>query len=158
MKIQMSNNKTLTQIPVELEHALKCMCNQNCTLDEIANTLQDVSKRMNLEKDFSYKGNNFREKKPFRVENKDKLREKMAEVTKKKNYCHNCGSTDHYANRFPKAKKKMYSIEKVPEEEIHAEGSESDSMNEPIREKFDDYHDKIEQFLVNYQEETPLEI
>ncbi|MBW0506752.1 hypothetical protein O181_046467 [Austropuccinia psidii MF-1] len=42
MNIQMRNNKLLTQIPGELAHALKCRCNQNCTLDDIENTLQDV--------------------------------------------------------------------------------------------------------------------
>ncbi|MBW0549624.1 hypothetical protein O181_089339, partial [Austropuccinia psidii MF-1] len=41
MNIQMRNHKLLTQIPGELEHAVKCRCNQNCTLDDIANTLQD---------------------------------------------------------------------------------------------------------------------
>ncbi|MBW0494178.1 hypothetical protein O181_033893 [Austropuccinia psidii MF-1] len=69
----------------------------------------------------------------------DKPRERVAEVDKKKNSCHNCGSTDHYANTFPKAKKKVYAIEKVPEEESPTEDSESYSM-------------------VEYQEETPLEI
>ncbi|MBW0543532.1 hypothetical protein O181_083247 [Austropuccinia psidii MF-1] len=47
MKIQMRNHKLLTQMPGELEHALKCRCNQNCTLDGISNTLQDVMKRTN---------------------------------------------------------------------------------------------------------------
>ncbi|MBW0582767.1 hypothetical protein O181_122482 [Austropuccinia psidii MF-1] len=39
MNIQMRNNKLLTQLPGELEHALNFRCNQNCTLDDIANTL-----------------------------------------------------------------------------------------------------------------------
>ncbi|MBW0476363.1 hypothetical protein O181_016078 [Austropuccinia psidii MF-1] len=60
--------------------------------------------------------------------------EKMAEVTKKKNTFHNCGSTDQYANNFQKAKKKVYTIEKVPEEESPTEDSESDSMGDAIRE------------------------
>ncbi|MBW0543936.1 hypothetical protein O181_083651 [Austropuccinia psidii MF-1] len=44
MNIQMRNHKLLTQMPGELEHALKCICNYNCTLDDIENTLQDVRK------------------------------------------------------------------------------------------------------------------
>ncbi|MBW0504076.1 hypothetical protein O181_043791 [Austropuccinia psidii MF-1] len=63
----------------------------------------------------------------------------MAEVTKKKNTFHNCGSTDHYANNFPKAKKKFYAIEQVPEEESQTEDSGSESM-------------------VEYQDETQIEI
>ncbi|MBW0506986.1 hypothetical protein O181_046701 [Austropuccinia psidii MF-1] len=46
MNIQMRNHKLLTQMPGELEHAVKCRCNQNCTLDDIANTLQDVKKEL----------------------------------------------------------------------------------------------------------------
>ncbi|MBW0569810.1 hypothetical protein O181_109525 [Austropuccinia psidii MF-1] len=82
----------------------------------------------------------------------------MAEVAKKKNSCHYCGSTDHYANNCPKAKKKVYAIEKVPEEEPPTEDSDSDSMADAIREQSDEDQDPREEFLVEYQGETPLEI
>ncbi|MBW0550489.1 hypothetical protein O181_090204 [Austropuccinia psidii MF-1] len=82
----------------------------------------------------------------------------VAEVEKKKNSCHNCFSTDHYANNCPKAKEKFYAIEKFPEEESSTEGSESDSMGDAIREPSDDDQDPREEFLLEYQEETPLEI
>ncbi|MBW0501657.1 hypothetical protein O181_041372 [Austropuccinia psidii MF-1] len=82
----------------------------------------------------------------------------MAEVTKKKNTCHNCGSTDHYANNCPNAKKKVYAIEKVPEEKSPTEDSELDSMGDAIREQANDYQDPREQSLVEYQEETQIEI
>ncbi|MBW0471384.1 hypothetical protein O181_011099 [Austropuccinia psidii MF-1] len=114
MNIQMRNHKFLTQIPRELEHAVKCRCNKNCTLYEIANTLQNIMKRTNIGKYSPYKSSGFKEKQPFRVELKDKPRERVAEVTRKKVSCHNCGSTNHYANNCPKAKKKVYAIEKVP--------------------------------------------
>ncbi|MBW0545485.1 hypothetical protein O181_085200 [Austropuccinia psidii MF-1] len=81
------------------------------------------------------------------VEFKDKPRERVAEVTKKKNSCHNCGSTDHYANNCPREKKK------VPEEESPTEDSESDSMGDSIKEQ-----DPREELQVEYQEETPLEV
>ena len=106
MNIQMRNHKLLTQLPGELEHAVKCRCNQNCTLDDIANTLQDIRKRTNIGKFTPYKSSSFKEKQPFRVDFKDKPRERVAEVAKKKNSCHNCGSTDHYANNCTKANKK----------------------------------------------------
>ncbi|MBW0476950.1 hypothetical protein O181_016665 [Austropuccinia psidii MF-1] len=158
MNTQMRNHKLLTQIPGELEHALKCRCNHNCTLDEIANTLQDVRKRTNIGKFPPYGSSSFKEKQPFRVEFKDKPKERVAEVAKKRNSCHNLGSTDYYANNCPKAKKKVYSIEKVPEEESPTEDSDSDSMGDAIREQSDEEQDPREKFLVEYQEENPLEI
>ncbi|MBW0548484.1 hypothetical protein O181_088199 [Austropuccinia psidii MF-1] len=140
------------------EHALKCRCNKNFILDNIANTLQDIRKRTNIGKFTPYKSSGFKEKQPFRVEFKDKPKERVEEVAKKKNSCHNCGSTDHYANNCPKAKKKVYYIEKVPEKESPTEDSESESMGDAIREPSDDDQDPREKFLVEYQEETPLEI
>ncbi|MBW0585113.1 hypothetical protein O181_124828 [Austropuccinia psidii MF-1] len=128
----MRNHKLLTQLPGELEHALKCRCNQNYTLDDIANTLQDIRKRTNIGKFTPYKSSGFKEKQPFREELKDKPRER--------------------------AKKKVYAIEKVPEEESPTENSDSDSMGDAIREQSDDDHDPREEFLVEYQEEPPIEI
>ncbi|MBW0477140.1 hypothetical protein O181_016855 [Austropuccinia psidii MF-1] len=116
MNIQMRNHKLLTQLPGELEHAVKCRCNHNCNPYYIANTLKVPRKRTNIGKYTPYESSGFKEKQPFRVEFKDKYGERVAEVAKKKNSCHSCGSTDHYSNKCPKAKKKVYSIDKVPEE------------------------------------------
>ncbi|MBW0482490.1 hypothetical protein O181_022205 [Austropuccinia psidii MF-1] len=49
-------------------------------------------------------------------------------------------------------------MEKVPEEESPTEDSDSDSMGHAIREQSDEEQDPREEFLVEYQEETPLEI
>ncbi|MBW0563286.1 hypothetical protein O181_103001 [Austropuccinia psidii MF-1] len=152
MNIQMRNHKLLTQLPGELYHAVKFRCNQNCTLDEIANTLQDIRKRTNIVKFTPYKSSGYTEKQPFRVWFKDKPKERVAEVAKRRNSCHNFGSTDHYSNNCPKEKKKVYAIEKVPED------PESDSMGNAIREPSDDDQDPREEFLVEYQEEPPLVI
>ncbi|MBW0469667.1 hypothetical protein O181_009382 [Austropuccinia psidii MF-1] len=86
----------------------------------------------------------------------DKPKERVAEVTKKKNSCHNCGSTDQYAKNCLKEKKKVYAIEQVPEEESPTEDSESESMGDAIKEHSDDEHDPKEEFPVEYQEETQL--
>ncbi|MBW0533110.1 hypothetical protein O181_072825 [Austropuccinia psidii MF-1] len=79
-------------------------------------------------------------------------------MEKKKNSFHSFYSTDHYSNNCPKSKKKLYAIEKVPEEESPTDDSESDSMGDAIRQQSDDEKDPREEFLVEYQEETPLEI
>ncbi|MBW0532746.1 hypothetical protein O181_072461 [Austropuccinia psidii MF-1] len=158
MNIQMKNHKPLTQFPGELEHAVKCRCNQHCTLDDIANKLQDVRKRTNIGKYTPYKSSCFQENQNFRVEFKDKPRERGAEVAKKKNSCHNCGSTGHYSNKFPKEKRNVYAIEKGSEEQSPPEDFQSDSMGDAIREQAHEEQDPREEFLVEYQEETPLEI
>ncbi|MBW0461899.1 hypothetical protein O181_001614 [Austropuccinia psidii MF-1] len=119
----MMNHKLLTQIPGELEHEIKYRCNHSCTLDDIANTLQDVRKRTNVGKKYLYKCKSFKEKQAYTLENKDKPKEKVADVTKKKNTCHNFGSTDHYAKNCRKAKKNVNAIEPVPEEESPTEDS-----------------------------------
>ncbi|MBW0529009.1 hypothetical protein O181_068724 [Austropuccinia psidii MF-1] len=152
MNIQMRNHKLLTQMPGELEHAVKCICNQSFTLDDIANTFQDVRKRENIRKYYQFRSSSLKEKQTFIVDFKGKPKEKMAEVTKKKNNCHNCGSTDHYSNNCLKVKKK------VPEEESPTEDSELDSMGDAIREDSDDDQDPREEFLVEYQVETQIEI
>ncbi|MBW0470101.1 hypothetical protein O181_009816 [Austropuccinia psidii MF-1] len=138
MKIQMWNHKLVTQLPGELQHVVK--------------------KRTNIGKFSLYRSSSFKEKPPLRVEFKEKPREQVSEVAKKENTSHNCGSTDHYVNNCPKAKKKVYSIEKVPEEESPTEDSESDFMGDATREPSDDDQDPREEFLVEYQEEPPLEI
>ncbi|MBW0482485.1 hypothetical protein O181_022200 [Austropuccinia psidii MF-1] len=152
------NHKLLTQMPGELEHAVKCRCNHNCTLDDIANTLQDVRRRTNIEKYTPYKSSGFKEKQSFRVEIKDKPRERVAEVEKNKNSCHNCGSTDHYAKNCSKPKKKVYAIEKVLEEQSPTEDSDSEAKGDSIREQSEEKKYPREEFLVEYQEEIPLEI
>ncbi|MBW0520271.1 hypothetical protein O181_059986 [Austropuccinia psidii MF-1] len=135
MNIQIRNHKLLTQMPGELEHAVKCRCNHNCTVHETANTLQDLRKRTNIGKYTPSKSSGFKEKQPFRVEFKDKHRERVAEVAKKKNSCH-----------------------KFPEEESPTEDSYSDYLGDAIREQSDEEQDAREEFLVEYQEGTPLAI
>ncbi|MBW0561109.1 hypothetical protein O181_100824 [Austropuccinia psidii MF-1] len=122
------------------------------TLDDISNTLQDVRKRKIIGKYSLYESSGFGEKQPFRVKFKEKPRERVSEVTKKKVSCHNCGSIDNYSNNWPKAKKKVYAIEQVPEEESPTEDSESESMGDAIREQSDEDKDPREAFLVGYQE------
>ncbi|MBW0489254.1 hypothetical protein O181_028969 [Austropuccinia psidii MF-1] len=82
----------------------------------------------------------------------------MAEVAKKNNYFPHCGSTEHYSNNCPKIKKNIYAIGKVSEKESPTEAAESDSMGGSIREQSDKDKDPIEEFVVEYQQETPLEI
>ncbi|MBW0568207.1 hypothetical protein O181_107922 [Austropuccinia psidii MF-1] len=115
-------------------------------------------KRTNIGKYTPYKSIGFKENQSFRVWFKEKPTERVAEVAKKKHSFHSCGSTDHYANSCPKEKKKVYAIEKVPEEESPTEDYDSDSMGDAIREQSNDDQEPREEFLVEYQEDNPLEM
>ncbi|MBW0487546.1 hypothetical protein O181_027261 [Austropuccinia psidii MF-1] len=137
-------------MPGELEHAVKLRFNHSCNLDDIVHTIQHVRKRTNMGKYTPYESSGFKEKQPFTVEFEDQPRERVAEVAKKKNSSHKCGSTDHYANNCPKAKKNAYAIEKVPEEESPADDSDSDSMGDAIREQHNEEQDPREESLVEY--------
>ncbi|MBW0464949.1 hypothetical protein O181_004664 [Austropuccinia psidii MF-1] len=131
MNTQMRNHKLLTQTPGEPENVVRFSFNQSFTLDDIENILQDVRKRTNMRKYSQYRSSGFKQEQPFRVDLKNKPKERVAEVTKKENSCDNCGSTDHYANNFPKAKIKVYAIEQVPEEESPTEDSKAASWVMP---------------------------
>ncbi|MBW0535453.1 hypothetical protein O181_075168 [Austropuccinia psidii MF-1] len=50
-------------------------------------------------------------------------------------------NADHYANNCPNEKRKVYAIEKVPEEESPTDDSESDSMGDAIREQSNEKQD-----------------
>ncbi|MBW0473158.1 hypothetical protein O181_012873 [Austropuccinia psidii MF-1] len=99
-----------------------------------------------------------KEKQPFRVQFKEKPKGRVEKVTKNHNSCHNCGSTDDYGNNYPKAKNKVYAFGKFPQEESSTEDSDTDSMGDAIREQSDEEQNPREEFLVEYKEETPLEI
>ncbi|MBW0491564.1 hypothetical protein O181_031279 [Austropuccinia psidii MF-1] len=147
LKISQYSEKTQNQF-AELEESHERIKKLTSSIDKIVETLQEghaqlrnVSEEINRILDIVFKENTIAE-----------------EAAKKKNSCHNFGSTDHYANNRPKEKKKVYAIEKVPEEQYPIEDSDSDSMGDAIRAQSDEEKDPREEFLVEYQEENPLEI
>ncbi|MBW0541795.1 hypothetical protein O181_081510 [Austropuccinia psidii MF-1] len=146
----MSKYSEQTQNPFsELQESHERMITLTASMHKIVKTLQEGHAQLSNASEETNKRLN-----QFEV----KAREKVEEVTKKKNSCHHCGSTDHYANNCEKAKKKVYAIEKVPEEESPTENSEPESMGDAIREKSDEDQDQREVYLVEYQKETPLGI
>ncbi|MBW0477178.1 hypothetical protein O181_016893 [Austropuccinia psidii MF-1] len=92
-----------------------------------------MRKRKNIRKYSPYKSSSFKEKQPFRVDVKDKPKERVEEVTKKKKPCHNCGSTDHYDNNCQKETKTFMPLNKSQKKVSPMEDFESDSMGNAIR-------------------------
>ncbi|MBW0513038.1 hypothetical protein O181_052753 [Austropuccinia psidii MF-1] len=112
MNIQIRNHKLLTQMPGELEHALKCIFNHNCTLDDISNTLQELRKRTYIRKYTPYKSNALKEKQPFRAEFKEKPREIVAEVEKKKNLVIPVGQQTTFPTAVQRQRKRSMPLRK----------------------------------------------
>ncbi|MBW0556601.1 hypothetical protein O181_096316 [Austropuccinia psidii MF-1] len=107
INIKMRNHKLLKIMPGELVHAVKCRCNQNFSLDDIANTLQDIRKRTNIGKYFPYKSSGFKEKQPFRVEPKDNPKERVEEVNKEKKFLSQLWFNRPLCQQLSKGKEKV---------------------------------------------------
>ncbi|MBW0554659.1 hypothetical protein O181_094374 [Austropuccinia psidii MF-1] len=158
--LKMSQYAEQTQnLFAELQTSHEMIKELTASMEKIFKTLQERHAHLSKASEETNKRLNqvFEEqhhRKRDRVEIKEKPRERVAEVPKKKNSCHNCGSTDHHANNCPKEKKKVYTIEKVPEEESPTEDSESDYMGNAIRQQSDEEQDPREEFQWEYQEET----
>ncbi|MBW0475355.1 hypothetical protein O181_015070 [Austropuccinia psidii MF-1] len=79
----------------------------------------------------------------------------MKEVTKKKSYCHNCGSTATILTTFQRKKRKF-----IPLKKSQRKKSKQTSLNLTLliipSENCDYDQCSIEQFLIKYQEETKL--
>ncbi|MBW0584730.1 hypothetical protein O181_124445 [Austropuccinia psidii MF-1] len=87
MNIQMRNHKLLTQVPGELELAVKSRCNKECTLDDISNTLQEVRSKTSIGGyDTHSTGDNW-ENTILETKEADD-----PEELGKPGICHNCGS------------------------------------------------------------------
>ncbi|MBW0583883.1 hypothetical protein O181_123598 [Austropuccinia psidii MF-1] len=141
MNIHMSNHKLLTQMPGELEHAVKCRCNHNCTLDDIENTLQDVRKRTNI--GCSLKTNTEKGWQKWK-------RRKIIFAT--------VVQQTIMPTTVQRKREKSMPLRTSQGRNPQTQDSEPDSMVDAIREQSDDDQDPRGEFLVEYQEETPLEI
>ncbi|MBW0465801.1 hypothetical protein O181_005516 [Austropuccinia psidii MF-1] len=65
---------------------------------------------------------------------------------------------DPYSNSFSNSNKNSYVIQDVPGEETQTEDYDSDSMGNAIKERPWDKIELIEEYLVDYQKETQIEI
>ncbi|MBW0517696.1 hypothetical protein O181_057411 [Austropuccinia psidii MF-1] len=91
MNLQMRNHKLLTQVPGELEHAVKSRCNKECTLDYISNSLQEVRSKTSIGRDDTHStGDNWENTNLETKEAHD------PEESGKPGICHNCGLPNQF--------------------------------------------------------------
>ncbi|MBW0547176.1 hypothetical protein O181_086891 [Austropuccinia psidii MF-1] len=115
----MRNQKLLTKLPGDLEHAVKFRCSKESTLDEMSTTFQEVRIRTSIGR-YNTLGNGDNRGNPT-LEAKE-THDSESEIT---TGFHNCESHNHYADNFPKDREEI----SAREEEIRKdqEGHESDS-------------------------------
>ncbi|MBW0528459.1 hypothetical protein O181_068174 [Austropuccinia psidii MF-1] len=101
--MKMRDHKLLTQMPGELEHAVKSRCEKDFTLGEIANNLQEVW----IGKSIGRYNNNRTGAKRYNptIERKEAHYPEELEKTRT---CHRCGSPNHYADNCPKDRKEIF--------------------------------------------------
>ncbi|MBW0510209.1 hypothetical protein O181_049924 [Austropuccinia psidii MF-1] len=128
MNMKMRDHKLLTQIPGELEHAIKSRCKKDCTLGEITNTLQEVW----IGKSIGRYDNNRTGANRYNPTLERKEAHYPAELEKTRT-CHRCGSPNQYEDNCPKDRKQIFPREE--ETRKYQEGYEycRDSMGNGFR-------------------------
>ncbi|MBW0461544.1 hypothetical protein O181_001259 [Austropuccinia psidii MF-1] len=116
---EMGNHKLLTKLPGELNHAVKCRCFKESTLDEISTTLQEV--RTSIGRYSTHSTGDNRENPTLEAK---ETNDSESEIT---TGFHNCESSNYYAENFPKDMEEIFSREEETRKD--QEGYESDSDN-----------------------------
>ncbi|MBW0516993.1 hypothetical protein O181_056708 [Austropuccinia psidii MF-1] len=130
---EIRNHKLLTKLPGDLEHAVKCRCTKESTLDEISTTLKEVRIITSIGRYNTHTTGDNRDN--LTLEAKE-THDSESEIT---TGFHNCESANHYAESFPKDREEIFSREKETRKDQGHEsdsdsvgnGCENDSYSEP---------------------------
>ncbi|MBW0550030.1 hypothetical protein O181_089745 [Austropuccinia psidii MF-1] len=118
----MRNHKLLTKLPGDLEHAVKCRCSKESTLDEISTTFQEVKIRTSIGRYNTHCTGDNREN-PI-LEAKE-THDSESEITTE---FHNCESPNHYAGSYPKDREETFAREEETRKDQEGHESDSDSV------------------------------
>ncbi|MBW0463211.1 hypothetical protein O181_002926 [Austropuccinia psidii MF-1] len=100
---EIRNHKLLIKLPEDLEHALKCICSKEFTLDAISNTLQEVRRRTHIGRYYTDRAGDNRESPTLEAKEAQYSKVQMTKA------CHKCGSPNHYENSFSKGREEVFS-------------------------------------------------
>ncbi|MBW0470022.1 hypothetical protein O181_009737 [Austropuccinia psidii MF-1] len=98
----MRNHKLLTNLPGDLEHAVKSRFSKESTLDKISATLQEVRIKTFIGRYNNHSIGDNRENPT--LEDKE-THDSEYEIT---TGSHNCESPNHYADNFPKDREEIF--------------------------------------------------
>ncbi|MBW0495765.1 hypothetical protein O181_035480 [Austropuccinia psidii MF-1] len=116
---KMRNHKLLTKLPGYLEHAVKCRCSKESTLDEISTTLQEVRIRTFIGRYNNHCTGDNRESPTLEAK---EIHDSDSEIT---TGFHNWESPNHYADNSPKDREEIFAREEETRKD--QEGHASDS-------------------------------
>ncbi|MBW0519375.1 hypothetical protein O181_059090 [Austropuccinia psidii MF-1] len=118
----MRNYKLLTKLPGDLEHAVKCRCSKEFTLDEISNTLQEVRIRTSIGRYNNHSTGNNRENPTLEAK---ETHDSDSEITT--GFC-NRESPNHCADNFTKYREEIFAREKETRKDQEGHECDSDSV------------------------------
>ncbi|MBW0515670.1 hypothetical protein O181_055385 [Austropuccinia psidii MF-1] len=118
----MRNHKLMTKLPGELEHAVKCICSKESTLDEISTTLQEVRSRTSIGRYNTHSSGDKREVPTLEAK---KSHDSESEITTE---FHNCQSPNHYAENSPKDREEIFAREEETRKDKEGHESDTDSV------------------------------
>ncbi|MBW0504793.1 hypothetical protein O181_044508 [Austropuccinia psidii MF-1] len=141
----MRNHKLLIKLPRDLAHAVKCRCFKESTLDQISTTLQEVRIRTSIGRCNTHTTGDNRENPTLEAK---ETHYSESEIT---TGFHNCESTNHYAENFPKDREKIFvrGEEKRKDQEGHE--SDSDSVGNGCLNNSYSEPNPHEEFLVEFK-------
>ncbi|MBW0495435.1 hypothetical protein O181_035150 [Austropuccinia psidii MF-1] len=119
---EVRNHKLLNKLPGDLEHAVKCRFSKESTLDEIANTLQEVRIRTSIGR---YNNNIIGDNRENPTLEAKETHDSESEIT---TGFYNCESPNHYAENSPKDREEILARKEQARKDQDGHESNSDSV------------------------------
>ncbi|MBW0581090.1 hypothetical protein O181_120805 [Austropuccinia psidii MF-1] len=141
----MRNHKLLTKLPGDLEHAVKCRCSKESTLDEISNTLQEVRIRTLIGRYNNHSTGDTRANPTLEAK---AAYDSESEIT---TGYPNCESPNHYAENSPKDRKEIFAREEEIRKDQKGPESDSDSVGNGCGDNSYSEHNPHEEYLVEFK-------
>ncbi|MBW0586173.1 hypothetical protein O181_125888 [Austropuccinia psidii MF-1] len=141
----MRNHKLLTKLPGDLEHAVKCRCSKESTLDQISNTLQEVRIRTSIGRYNNHSTGDNRENPTLEAK---ETHDSESEIT---TGFHNCESPNHYAENSPKDREEIFPREEETGKDQEGHESDSDSVGNGCGDNSYSEPNPHEEYLVEFK-------
>ncbi|MBW0534439.1 hypothetical protein O181_074154 [Austropuccinia psidii MF-1] len=148
----MRNHKLVTKLPGDLEHAVKCRCSKESTLDEISNTLQEVRIITSIGRYNNHSTGDNRENPTLEA---IEAHDSESEI---KTGFHNRESPNNHANNSPKNREEIFAKEEQTRKDQEGHESGSDSVGNDCGNNSYSEPNSYEEYLVEFKNHGAKEI